>query len=368
MACRTHQSSVGEPTVLRERDSRLDFLRGLCLLIMVIDHLPPTRLQKLTYETFGFFTSAEGFILISGITSGWVYSSACQLKSRILKRWRDIYLTYAALMCLLFPLTLLLGGPHIPIRTWLFSLIGALGGLGGAVSAGILLIYLVLLPCLPFVLRQFQAGRAFVVLGTSFALWLLAQGRIGPEISIGYLFAWQLLFILGAWLGYCRQAGISIPGFSSPRALKMASIGFAVLFLCRHPMVRPPILSLSWAITNKEQLGIVRLVDITLLAFLIARIPRSSDLRLLSTRLCRPVCFLGRHSLPVFSWHVIIVWLGRVCDEQWAHYSLSIQVCLAALIVLSLFLPAGLHARWKSARLGMRWADPRRAFRTAAAV
>lgn len=354
------------PIPLPERDRRLDFLRGLCLAIMLIDHLPPMRLQKLSYESFGFITAAEGFILISGLTSGWVYSKTGKPASRIWKRWRDIYLTYAALMGLLLILSLLLGGPHIRINDWLLTLAGVLGPLGHTVSGGILLIYLVLLPCLPFVLRQFRIGRASTVLCSSFGLWLLGQVHIGPEISIGYLFAWQFLFILGAWAGYCRQAGIVIPGFSSRLTLRMAAVGVALFFLCRHPMIRPPVLSLSWAITNKEQLGIVRLMDIGFLALLIAGIPRTFDLRWLGTLPCRPLCFLGRHSLPVFSWHVVIAWLIRFSDPQWVRYSLSVQVCLTAVLVLSLFLPAYLHERWKSARTEGLFL--RRACRPAAAV
>lgn len=63
------------------RDSRLDFLRGLFVFIMVVDHI--SRASPLHYITFGngFFTSAaEGFFLISGIVSGLVHSKVIQQK------------------------------------------------------------------------------------------------------------------------------------------------------------------------------------------------------------------------------------------------------------------------------------------------
>jgi hypothetical protein len=56
------------------RDSRLDFLRGFFVLVMIIDHV--SNISPLYLLTFGnrFFTSAaEGFFLISGIVTGLVY-------------------------------------------------------------------------------------------------------------------------------------------------------------------------------------------------------------------------------------------------------------------------------------------------------
>jgi uncharacterized membrane protein len=35
----------------------IDFLRGLCLLVMTVDHLPETLIQKLTWQGFGFFSA-----------------------------------------------------------------------------------------------------------------------------------------------------------------------------------------------------------------------------------------------------------------------------------------------------------------------
>jgi len=58
------------------RDLRLDFLRGLFVVIMIIDHIGGRSI--LYYVTFGnqFFTSVtEGFILVSGIVTGLVYSN-----------------------------------------------------------------------------------------------------------------------------------------------------------------------------------------------------------------------------------------------------------------------------------------------------
>ncbi len=56
------------------RDLRIDLLRGLAVLAMVIDHLAgPSRLYLLTGGNRFFTSAAEGFIFLSGLSVGLVY-------------------------------------------------------------------------------------------------------------------------------------------------------------------------------------------------------------------------------------------------------------------------------------------------------
>ena len=74
------------------RDLRLDFLRGLFVLVMIIDHI--SKNSPLYYLTSGnkFFTSAaEGFFLVSGIVTGLVYFKVIQrkgLKAGVIKAFK----------------------------------------------------------------------------------------------------------------------------------------------------------------------------------------------------------------------------------------------------------------------------------------
>src|SRR5580693_1644014 len=61
------------PPVDLKRSGLVDFLRGICLLLMTVDHLPLTLVRKFTWQTFGFFSAAEGFVFLSGLVSGLVY-------------------------------------------------------------------------------------------------------------------------------------------------------------------------------------------------------------------------------------------------------------------------------------------------------
>src|SRR6185312_3991707 len=55
------------------RDLRFDSFRGLMLVSMTINHLPSAA-RMFTDEPLGIFSSAEGFVFLSGLLAGWVYT------------------------------------------------------------------------------------------------------------------------------------------------------------------------------------------------------------------------------------------------------------------------------------------------------
>jgi hypothetical protein len=48
------------------RDTRVDTLRGLFLIVMMVDHLPYHPLLRFSRQGFGFVSAAEGFVFVSG--------------------------------------------------------------------------------------------------------------------------------------------------------------------------------------------------------------------------------------------------------------------------------------------------------------
>ena len=52
-----------------ERDYRLDFCRGLALILIFIDHVPGNPASHWTLRKWAFCDAAEVFVLISGISS-----------------------------------------------------------------------------------------------------------------------------------------------------------------------------------------------------------------------------------------------------------------------------------------------------------
>jgi hypothetical protein len=56
-----------------ERDLRIDFLRGLALLFIFIDHIPDNGLAHFTLRNFGFADAAEVFVLLAGFSAVLAY-------------------------------------------------------------------------------------------------------------------------------------------------------------------------------------------------------------------------------------------------------------------------------------------------------
>ena len=60
------------------RDSRIDVLRGLALLMIFVDHIPGNRLSLITLRNFGFSDAAEIFVLLAGLSSTFAYGRIFQ--------------------------------------------------------------------------------------------------------------------------------------------------------------------------------------------------------------------------------------------------------------------------------------------------
>src|SRR6266849_5273136 len=55
------------------RDHRVDFFRGIALLIIFVDHIPENVFALITLRNFGFSDAAEIFIFLSGYSAGYVF-------------------------------------------------------------------------------------------------------------------------------------------------------------------------------------------------------------------------------------------------------------------------------------------------------
>jgi hypothetical protein len=62
------------------RDPRIDFLRGLALITIFIDHVPANPFNLLTMRNFGFADAAELFVVLAGISSMLAYGSGFERK------------------------------------------------------------------------------------------------------------------------------------------------------------------------------------------------------------------------------------------------------------------------------------------------
>src|SRR5580658_3198794 len=208
------------------RDLRFDSLRGLLLVTMTVNHLP-SPLRTYTDGWLGTFSSAEGFVFISGLVAGMVYTRKLRsggpafLRSIVIKRTNMIYYWHVAALLLALAAVQVIeravgfcswAAPQLFFQNpWL----GALLGVTMLYQPGlfdILPMYCVFVALLPVMLRMLESGRRWWLIGISVALWAAVQGSSPIDnaplypIHVGSfnLFAWQLLFVMGVVIGHAR--------------------------------------------------------------------------------------------------------------------------------------------------------------------
>jgi hypothetical protein len=169
-------------------------------------------------------------------------------------------------------------------------------------------------------------------------------------------FAWQVLFMLGAWIG--RRALLGAP----PLPRHPAILAGAVLVLAIGAWLRlgeqgllPPAPELVAALSEKSPLGPLRLLHALALAWLVAvLLPR--DAPWMHGLVPRLLGVIGRHSLQVFCLGLFLSWWVAAALHEWPAQAWWIDL---------LAIPAGIavlarFAVWRDAqRPATRYAPAR---------
>ncbi len=305
-------------------DTRFDSLRGLFVVFMALNYID-SPLRVATDQAFGFVGSAEAFVFMSGLVAGWVYArrllergfanalSATARRAGVV--YRTHLLTYlgALIWTLLYTLYAREVSPLLPPwfvtepfnALWLGALLLYQPGL-----LDILPMYCAFLLALPWVLRATLRGNGTVIFAFSFALWAFTQaadGGIstwGGRIGLGafHPLAWQFPFMAGAILGAHKASGVAL---LRPRALPLAVAfaGAVGLWLVRHDFIAAPLPSAQLApLTNQTTLGVLRLANFALVAYLVANaaavFPRVFR--------WRPLAIVGEAALPSFATQALV--------------------------------------------------------------
>lgn len=313
---------------VRSRDTRFDSLRGLLLLCMAVNHVP-SDWHVLTDRALGLFSAAEGFVFLSGLLSGIIYTR--QLRTRgerafraaaKARAWR-IYAWHLASFLAVFAAVQMgerwfgLVSPNSP-RLFHDHPVWALG-LGAVMLyqpglLDILPMYCAFTLLLGWVLPALERRRYGLVLGSSFLLWVAMQGAPAVDGAPLYpihfgsfnLFAWQFLFVLGVIFGHRHVRRRVEPARLPTRPVVVAGAAALGLYLWgihhwQWPQPFPD--QLFGILLNKPALGALRLVDFLLVAYLVALLGRRWH------RLLRwpALAFLGRHSLAVMAAQTLAV-------------------------------------------------------------
>jgi len=328
------------PKPSRPRDYRLDFFRGVSLLLIFIDHIPDNILGWLTLPSIAFSDAAEIFIFISGFAAAMVYSRGLAgpnwlfSAARIYKRVWQLYVAHLFLFMVYnaevsftvqrFNNPMYNDELHVAdfLKMPDLAVINALTLQFQPTFLDILPLYIALLAVFPLVLAGLQRAT-FVVLLLSGALYASVQiwqfNAPGfPEGSTWFFdpFAWQFLFIVGAAFGQAQAAGRHLLPRHRAMVWSAAIIagGFAIIRLSwtlhgAWDDVPGLFLRELWPV-DKTMLAPIRLVNFAALAVLVSSLIRP-DSAWLRSRYAWPVVICGQNSLEVFCCSILLALLGH---------------------------------------------------------
>jgi hypothetical protein len=351
-------SNLRYDPAVSSRDLRLDLLRGVCLVKMVLNHLPHAWLQVLNHG-FGFVSGAEGFFFISGAVVGIVYRRRMEeLGWRAASRGlveRSAHLYVANLGLVLFFLTLELTdtvhwrffGHHWPNGLdWpmVFTF-------DQPYFLHVLPRYVVFVAASSLALWLLRRGRTDVLLGVGVALhgWRYLGGSdvhvpfVEGDQALFPILAWQLLFLVGLVLGFHRQrvAGWYRRYVAGGWAGFLLGIVYGIFFLLRLALLHgylPPYPGLM-ELLDRDTLGYLRWVNLaatfTFLYWVTDRywtaIARWFGGFLL------PV---GQNALYVFLVHIPLAWCARQLVKPYLAAQLPDGALTAAIFVFDVLIVA----------------------------
>jgi hypothetical protein len=363
------------PAVPAQRDLRLDLFRGLALWLIFLDHIPSNIVSWVTIRNYGFSDAAEIFIFISGYTAAFVYGRAMRERgfvvagARILKRAWQIYVAHMFLFLIYMAeiayLSTSFENPLFTEEMGIFeflkqpdvTLIQALLLKFKPVNMDVLPLYIVLLLGFPPILWLLQR-QATVALTASATLYALTWhfGWNLPSYPSGSWwfnpFAWQLLFVIGAW---CGLGGAERIGrfTRSPVLLGLAGaylvFAFAIVMTWHIPRLAPylpKVLTDALYPVDKINLDILRILHFLALAALTVRfVPK--DWPALKSWVFRPAILCGQHSLEIFCLGVFLSFAGHFVFTQVSD-RVVMQVLVSALGIAIMFATAALISWYKS--------------------
>ena len=328
-----------------ERDHRIDFFRGLALIVIFWDHVPHNPLGQITLRNVGFSDAAEVFVFLAGYAAVLAYGKilardgyliACV---KILRRAWVLYVVHIFLLAMLMGIVFF-ANSHVETRD-LVEEMGMHHFISNPQQALIdelllrfkpnlmdpLPLYIVLLAGLPLVLPIF-VRKPWVVVAMSFAVYLTVPlfGWNLAAIKDGVWYfnpvAWQLLFVLGGAAAIHTQRPrlpdrrplLRQPLFVS--AALYAGVAGVLTVLWRWPqlhdaMVPTSLSNLLYPI-SKTDLSPVRLLHFLALAYVTAKL--LPDTGWTQNWLARQCSRMGRYSLEVFCLGVLLAPLADMIN------------------------------------------------------
>jgi hypothetical protein len=353
-----------------ERDLRLDLFRGLALWLIFLDHIPSNAVSWITIRNYGFSDATEIFVFISGYTAAFVYGRAMLehgfivAGARVLKRAWQIYIAHVFLFVIyLAEISYVASSFNNPLFSEEMGVLDFLKNPDVTIFEALILkfkpvnmdvlpLYIVLLlwfaPMLWLLLRA--PSFALAASATVYALTWWFDWSIPAYPHGNWVFnpfAWQLLFVFGAWcaLGGAQRLArwINSPViFGLAVAYLLFAFGIAMTwYFPRLGAFVPNFVSEAIYPIDKPNLDVLRILHFLSLAVVtVWFVPRGWPV--LKSPVFWPAIVCGQHSLETFCLGVFLAFAGHfmfteVSNRLLMHVIVSvagivIMVAVAALV------------------------------------
>jgi len=346
-----------------ERDLRLDLFRGIALWLIFLDHIPENVVNWFTIRNYGFSDATEIFIFISGYTAAFVYGRAMRERgyliasARILRRAWQIYVAHIFLFTIFMAeiayVAATFDNPlyaeEMNILDFLkqpdVTIFQALLLKFKPVNMDVLPLYIVLLLLFPPALAMLMWQPAFALAASALLYvltWTFDWNLPAYPNGVWFFnpFAWQLLFVFGAW---CALGGAKrlAPVLQSRTVLAVAIAYLAFAFVIAltwyiEPLGRlvPNWLSEWMYPIDKTNLDVLRFAHFLALAAVTVRfVPR--DWPGLKLPILQPAIRCGQHSLEIFCLGVFLAFAGQfVISEYSGGPLIQIAISITGIIIM----------------------------------
>ena len=320
----------------RGRDVALDLVRGLAMVILVVNHV---HLESgLEQATRSLVSAAEMLVCVSGVVVGmvfgrrWLTLGARATTTLLLRRARKLYVASVVVVALVGVLSLVPGlatdvlavSPRVGVDSYAYD--GPLRTLlaiatleAGPWQFNILGFFIAVLALTPLVLAALARGWWLGVLATSVALYLVGR-RTGIDLLPSQserpfgLLVWQILFVPGLVLGWHRaQIGAFCARYRGTITGIVAAIALVAVYLRLYArfgldpldLLTYDALAFDAAHFHKGTLDPLRLLTMTsVVGALYLGLRRVEPL---AERVLGPALLpLGRNSFYIFIMHVFL--------------------------------------------------------------
>ncbi len=358
-----------------ERDLRLDLFRGVALWLIFLDHIPENIVNWFTIRNYGFSDATEIFIFISGYTAAFVYGRTMRERgfmlssARILRRAWQIYVAHIFLFTIFMAeiayVAATFDNPlyaeEMRILDFLkqpdVTIFQALLLKFKPVNMDVLPLYIVLLLMFPPMLFLLLRAPNVALAGSAvvYALtWKLDWNLPAYPNGVWFFnpFAWQLLFVFGAW---CALGGSQrLAGFLRSRIVLVVAIAYLVfafaITLTWHFEALDrfvPTWLAEWMYPiDKTNLDVLRFAHFLALAVVTIRfIPRHWSS--LKSAILQPAIRCGQHSLEIFCLGVFLAFAGQFIIAE-SSVGPLLQTAISALGIIIMIATANLISWYKA--------------------